>query len=288
MKTILLMSAFVGLMIAQVTPTRIGEHQIGETVEQWHKAEPAKEAPSADQKNPIAPHQLREKFAQWLTLNQLNLTEICGKHKRSDNSADFKSVCRSLTAILNTGQGDFYTKNQFGQTFGWRFFSGVLTSYFSDSVWHNESEKLMNADVVEQGDQIVTTRDNRSYTWNFSNGKLSKVSITADWISIYKIYNEQGIARHPEVVPAFDEEVRFLTQTYGTPSNFERVPYQNAYAAHWERSRVQWNEPDGTVIFAFERSGFDQQGQLELVVFLSKEAAAVSKESKPNPYTRKQ
>jgi hypothetical protein len=98
------------------------------------------------------------------------------------------------------------------------------------------------------------------------------------------MYSEEGIARHPEIVPAFLEEVNLLTQTYGKPSKVEMVPYGNAYGAHWERSRVVWNALDGALIVAFERTEFNQQGQLELVSFHSKESLEKTQQTKPNPY----
>lgn len=113
-------------------------------------------------------------------------------------------------------------------------------------------------------DKLVTTTNNRQYTWNFADGKLSAVSVTPDWSAIYKAYSEEGIARHPEIVPAFQEEADFLTQIYGKPSTAKAVPYHNAYGAQWERSELVWYPPDGTQIVAFERTGFNQQGQLEL------------------------
>ncbi len=261
MKIIFLWLMSITVAVAQVALTKIGDHQIGETLEQWHQAEPS-EPTSTAQQNPIAPHNVGELFAEWLTLNQLNLTDICGKHKRGDNAMDYKAVCKRLSAIQDTGQGDFYTTDQMSRNIGWRFVGGKLADYFMDGIWRNEIDQITRAASEAHADELVTRRNARSYTWKFSNGKLSEVAVTPDWAAIYKQYNEEGIARHPEVVPRFDDEVRLLTQTYATPSKVESVPYQNAYGAHWERSRVQWTEPDGTLIVAFERTGFDQQGQL--------------------------
>jgi hypothetical protein len=66
----------------------------------------------------------------------------------------------------------------------------------------------------------------------------------------------------------------------------EELPYENAYGAHWERSMVTWDEPDGTHIVAFEASEFNQGGELNLISFESKEYLdqKAAGQAKPNPY----
>ncbi len=193
---------------------------------------------------------------------------------------DFKAVCTRLSAIRDAGYGDFYTTDETGRTSGWRFLDGKLAAYSSDrGSWQGTAP-----DPGAKENEILTTVNNRAYKWKFVDGKLSEVSITPDWKAIYRVYSEEGIARHPEVVPAFQKEIELLTQTYGKPSKVVTIPYGNAYGAHWDRSEFLWNTPDGTQIVAFERTEFNHQGQLELVSFHSEESLEKTQQAQPNPY----
>jgi hypothetical protein len=277
----------VPVTFGQVTAIRIGQHQIRETLQEWSGLETSTN-PQTTQTE-LSPHRIDEGFADWLKINRMDLDDICGKHKRSDTTMDFKAVCKRLTATRETGAGDFYTTNQYNRTFGFRFKDGTLAAYTSDggSTWHTSEDREVDLHcniASEDRSSRCTTGNNRAYTWKFLNGRLSEVLVSPDWMAIYKQYSEEGIARHPEVVPAFQDEVEFLTQTYGKPSHLEKVPYQNSFGAHWERLRVVWTAPDETQITAFERTEFNHQGQLELVTFTSKEALENSSEAKPNPY----
>lgn len=284
MRCIQLPVALAAFTFGQVTPAHIGQHQIGETIQQWSELEPQAWASYSDArlKTDITPHRLRETFSEWLKLNQLDLNYICGKRNRGDNSMDFKAVCKKFSAMQDSGNGDFYTTDQTGRTFGWRFVNGTLAEYSIDDKWKNA---IVVPDLTNgQDHELLTTSNNRAYKWQFVDSKLSAVSVTPDWSAIYKTSSEEGIARHPEIVPAFQEEVDFLVQVYGKPSTAKSVPYHNAYGAHWERSELTWHAPDGTQIVAFERTGFNQQGQLELVTFHSRESLEKEKRTKPNPY----
>jgi hypothetical protein len=190
---------------------------------------------------------------------------------------DFKEVCKKLSAIRDYGSGEFYTTTSAANTFGWRFVDGKVAEYsINGGTWQGS--------IAVKASELVTTNNNRSYTWKFAKEKLSEVAVTPDWDSIYKRYSEEGIARHPEIVPAFQEEVDFLTQTYGKPSTVKAVSYHNAYGAQWERSELVWYAPDDTQIVAFERTEFNQQGQLGGVLFLSKESLNQTPKTKPDPY----
>ena len=56
-------------------------------------------------------------FSEWLTLNSINLTELC----RVNDGA-----CKRLTKIQKSGKGDFWTQNQYGKTVGWSFKGGIV------------------------------------------------------------------------------------------------------------------------------------------------------------------
>lgn len=139
MRYILSLLAFAALTFGQVTPTHVGKHQINETLQEWSELEPQAWASYSEArlKTDITPHRLGEAFSEWLKLNQLDLSDICGKHNRSDNSMDFRAVCKRLSAMRNTGNGDFYTTDQTGRTFGWRFADGKVADYSLDGEWHS-------------------------------------------------------------------------------------------------------------------------------------------------------
>ena len=278
----LLMLPLAAIAFGQVTPTRIGQHQIGETLQEWQAREP----PAPSRPSEIAPHKIDETIAEWLRLNNLDLASICQKHHEKDeHHTDFKAVCRNLTAIRDAGHGEFYTTDQTGHTFGWTFVDGRVADYTRDGK-RPDVEQFTASMAVTQNDPNVkvTKTDSREFTWKFHDGKLAEVSVTPNWLAIYAKYSEEGIARHPEVVPAFQDEVDFLTQVYGKPSTVKPVPYSNAFGAQWERMELFWTAPDGTQIAAFERTGFNQQGQLALVSFRSKDAPEKAEPTKPNPY----
>jgi hypothetical protein len=253
-KSVLLMGAvFAGVLSAEgITPTHVGTHQIGESLETWLRQEPTSQAPSSE----IAPHRIGETTDEWLTFNQLDLGTICQSHRD-------KAVCKKLSAIRDSGSGDFYTQSTSG-TFGWRFAGGRVVAYsvqevpgMSTNEWHNTQPPVK--------EEIVTKTNNRQYTWKFANGRLSTVSIV------------------PASFIEFANEVNLLTQTYGKPSKIEAIPYQNGYGAHWERSRVTWFAPDGIIIIANERTEFNVQNGLSAVGFYSKESFKAPK-AEPNPY----
>ena len=266
----------------QPAPTRIGRHQINETIQQWYEQEP-EVSPPAKPQSEIAPHQIGETFAEWLRINQIDLNDICQPHKRGDKRVDYKAVCKKLSTMRDTGYGDFYTKNESGSTFGWRFVDGRVGDYSVNEMWHST---VHAPDPEDKGNKLHTTANDRAYEWTFADGKLSEVSVTPNWKAIYKIYSEEGLRLHPEVVPGFQEEVNLLTQIYGKPSTLRSVPYHNAYGAQWEASVALWEMPDGTQIVAFEDSTFGNHGRLLAVNILSKEALGrmTQPQSKPNPY----
>jgi hypothetical protein len=118
--------------------------------------------------------------------------------------------------------------------------------------------------------------NNRMYTWKFSNGQLIEVGIMPDF----------NADRREDRRLDFQQELSFLTQTYGKPAEIQSVPYHNAFGAQWQRSIARWDMPDGTTIFEYEQTAFDRQGDVLSITFISKEAAAklLDQKAKPNPY----
>lgn len=241
-----------------VVPTRIGQHQMGESIEEWYKLEPPDE-----KLQQIAPHHLGETFAEWLSLNNLNMGEICGKHSRNDKAVDYKAVCKRLSEIRDSGAGTFFTESERLGNIGWRFSDGKVADYQKNYLWYSQSH------VADTNDGMVREHGQRMYAYSFIQQKLSEIAITT-----------------PSSALSFSDEIALLTNTYGKPAEVKTVPYQNGYGAHWERSEVVWMMPDGTTIMASERTEFNQPGLLGSVMFLSKEALAALGKSKPttNPY----
>jgi hypothetical protein len=132
-----------------------------------------------------------------------------------------------------------------------------------------------------QQNEIETHDESRSFTWVLVNGKLSAVEIDIPGPLTLK-------SNRPDI----DQEFSFLVQTYGKPTGVETVPYQNAYSAHWDCTRMTWTMPDGVRIVANEHmlnSAYEGPQRQLMVVIASKEAIAVSSQyqkehQEPNPY----
>lgn len=142
----------------------------------------------------------------------------------------------------------------------------------------DDCKRLSVIQASGQG-EFATFANDRTLLWSFAGGRVAEVRIMPNYAA----------ERREDRRLDFQQELSFLTQTYGKPSEIQSVPYHNAYGAHWERSTVQWNMPDGTTIFEFEAREFDKQGDVLSISFLSKEAAAkqvLDQQSKPNPYQR--
>lgn len=249
-----LLVALTASSFGQAVPTQVGKHQINETVLEWAREE-------------ILPHRLGETVSDWLRVNQLNLNDICAKHSRNHTIADYKAVCRKLTAIQDKGIGEFFTTSETGQNVGWRFAGGKVADYAFGQQWYTA--------FATKG-EILTTANNREYEWRFADGRLSELHITPNYFA----------QRQQDRVLSFEDEVGFLTQTYGTPSRVKTIPYHNGFGAQWEATQVFWDMPDSTQIMAFENSEFDGHGKLLAIVFLSKDAAEgqAQQSNKPNPY----
>lgn len=100
----------------------------------------------------IRPHRLGETFSEWLGFNQLDLGDICGKHTRSDKGMDYKSVCKKLSTMRDTGRGEFYTTDQTGRTFGWEFVDGKLAEYSLDGQWHSS---VLGSERIDQNSETT-------------------------------------------------------------------------------------------------------------------------------------
>jgi hypothetical protein len=75
---------------------------------------PANDAPPIDYRAKVG-----ISFSEWLTLNSINLTELC----RANYGA-----CQRLTKIQKSGKGDFWTQDQYGKTVAWSFKGGKVVA----------------------------------------------------------------------------------------------------------------------------------------------------------------
>jgi hypothetical protein len=172
----------------------------------------------------VSGHRIGETFQEWMTINQLDLADICQNHPRSDKRTDYKAICKRLSLIRDTGRGEFYL-----------------------------------------GDATIR----QAFRWVFVGSKLA-------------------LASTEYALPDIEQQLKFLTLTYGQPTKTETVKYQNGYGAAWDCLEATWFMPDGVVIRAAE-SIKNVYGPIRwlTVTFMSKEmvdAYAQIENSKPNPY----
>jgi len=121
--------------------------------------------------------------------------------------------------------------------------------------------------------------ESHQYTWTFSGGpegKLTQVEI-----------HVPGDMASESMRPDISEEFALLIQAYGVPVVVEKVPYQNAYGAKFDCSRMAWKMPDGTMITASESVGSpDFYGYKHhlIIIFSSREWQDSHAQTQTNPY----
>jgi hypothetical protein len=187
--------------------------------------------------------------------------------------AGILSPCPRLATVIGLSAGILL-----GQETATRI--GQHTIGESTQQWASLAGKRVPKDTSE-----ITTRDSgwhgaRSYEWRFIAGVLHQI-----------------IIRPYLQVLNYQEEISFLTQTYGEPTSSIKTPYHNAYGAQWERSTTIWHLSDGTLIQATEGSAFANpqrqlgstftaQGELLGIIFESKALQEWEERgrTKPNPY----
>ena len=87
----------------------------------------------------IGSHKIGETFQQWLSISHLDLSDICGKHDRKDKRMDFKHVCKTLSAIRDTGRGEFsivISDQEFDFVFSNGMAEQVSTEYPNPNLQH--------------------------------------------------------------------------------------------------------------------------------------------------------
>jgi hypothetical protein len=124
--------------------------------------------------------------------------------------------------------------------------------------------------------ELMTGTENtseHSFRWNFVNGKLATVEVSAP-----------GDASLDSVRLDLPAEYRFLVEKYGQPVKSGTEVYQNAYGARWECLKANWVMPDDTWIIAFELIVGSHNRHVWVVQFLSKDSPERHSQAKPNPY----
>lgn len=90
---------------------------------------------------------------------------------------------------------------------------------------------------IQAGENLdfSTTDGKQTRTFGFSGGILREIEIPVLLVGT-----------------TFDEQLGFLIERYGKPSNRKTVTYQNAMGAKWECGEAEWLMPDGAGIMAAE------------------------------------
>jgi hypothetical protein len=185
----------------RVEPTRIGQHHINETFEQWHQIE-------GD--GLIEPHEIGETIAEWRQRNnehyckdahdEVEAKVLSTMHSKTmDDLHKFEvEMCDDLTPILNTGSGDFVTS---GPEHEGQYGTSIIR-------WHFEDGKFMSYRPEEKPNEnrfgeprLITYQGVREYKWIFADNRLVKILIEPK-------YNE---------FLNFTDEAKLLSQMYGMP-----------------------------------------------------------------------
>jgi hypothetical protein len=210
---------------AKPAPTKIGLHQMGESLSLWLQAE--------NVSNPGNPENACRTQAKALYDYYMNQDHPFSTTANSESFSVYQACMKELTNII-IGQPGSLTVDEFKD--GW---------YKS-----------------------------RELVWGFAQEKLVKVMISIP--GFYEANKE----------PDIPQEIKFLTEAYGSPMSTGKNVYQNSYGAKWDCLEVSWGLPDGVLIVAHEyirntdegpRRGLD-------IGFISKDAPEAKKPPVTNPY----
>jgi hypothetical protein len=136
----------------------------------------------------VSQHQMGESFQEWLTVNQLDLNGICGPHKRGESKdVDFKATCKWLSAIRDTGRGQFFLGDvTIKQAFGWTFMNGKLAEVSTEYSMYNVSEQVMfleqsygapaSTETVPYQNAYGAKWDCLVATWRMSDGVMIRAA----------------------------------------------------------------------------------------------------------------
>lgn len=113
-------------------------------------------------------------------------------------------------------------KHRLGETFDdWLVIENIDASQSMDQTL---------AQVRQTGSgEVSPGRGYGSFSWTFHDSKLESAMVGFE-------------------VEEATNQMAFLRQTYGPPSNISEVPVQNGFGARWNDTVAIWNMPDGTII----------------------------------------
>jgi hypothetical protein len=158
---------------------------------------------------------------------------------------------------------------------------------------HKRGDKRMDFKIVcknlssfrdgKTGTFTTTDDTKRKLEWLFVDGKVAEVSM-GQALDFYA----GGTHWSPSTA---DEQIRFLSEIYGPPSETETVPYQNSLGAKWSALEATWKMRDGTLIIGSESVTNEAAGPARFfrVRFVSKERMEQLRrihQEKTNPYAR--
>lgn len=217
-------------VVAQVPRTKIGKHEIGETLDRWYEIEP-----DAD-----------DTLSGSVRWNE-TLDEFLSLSTQPVNCQGVTSeLCDQITRINETGEGDLGVKGMFTY---YRFHKHRMRGYRPHA---SENWVVASNPRTRVGD--------RTYNWIFSNWSFSENKMS---------FSEDTRLQTVEVtgnVP-FDAEVTLLTAVYGKPNSQEVHEMQNQYGTKWQTHAALWIMPDLTHIAVEESRRFSEQHQLGTLVF---------------------
>jgi hypothetical protein len=135
---------------------------------------------------------------------------------------------------------------------------------------HNELARAISdlgASSPKRSEVTELQADSQQRSWIFENHKLAHI------ITVYD--------GHPDT----EQQWRWLTEKYGSPTSKRIETYQNGFGARWECEEAVWKLPDGEGVAARESIGTGN-AMWFTVDFQSREAVQMAEKDpgKPNPY----
>jgi hypothetical protein len=270
-KAALLLTVSIGLGVGQTAPVlpnnatsveakptsiHIGAHQLGETVQEWLSIE------SLPSLLAMCARRIKDLSKLWNNDPIMARTE--------DRVAE---ECRKNSDELQGSHGVITVGDYGDRQYEWKFIDSKLAvvvislpAYWPDHLSRTieETEDLKRTtEVRSQGDYAVRQ---------------------AELANRLAAIRREGSPSSPE--PNATQEIKFLTEAYGTPTNTRNISFQNGYGAKWDCLEATWEMPDGSVIQAAEgirNISYGARRGLK-ITFASKAALDKTKAAETNPY----
>jgi hypothetical protein len=205
----------------------------------------------------LGPHRVGKTFAEWLKFNNLDLDDICQKRRRVDNHMDFKTVCKSLSAIRDTGRGEFYTTTNTGRTFKSVFEDGKVRQYSRSGVLHVHypicsGDKINETEYGLDITPFEIHSDSSRYVFCIValEGKepIPTIAGVEPWNLIYRF--SDGILFEISTFVGredFSTVEQGFKEKYGNPLLSKAQHFQNGYGARFEGTADVWTNKDSMI-----------------------------------------